>query len=184
MNLCVCLSFFFFFFSSRRRHTRLQGDWSSDVCSSDLICARDPRVSYLRRDVRGGIDADLASCIDAARGEYCWLFSGDDTLQSGGVAYVLSALESGVDVHLLTHTDCTLDMQILRVHPALATIGPLRADLGQRDARRLWLTQALNTEALFSFASTLVVRRQTWNSMPARHDFDRSGWGHVAPRLG
>src|SRR5205807_8433586 len=26
-----------FFFSSRRRHTRLQGDWSSDVCSSDLI---------------------------------------------------------------------------------------------------------------------------------------------------
>src|SRR3989454_3366114 len=29
-------SIFFFFFSSRRRHTRLQGDWSSDVCSSDL----------------------------------------------------------------------------------------------------------------------------------------------------
>src|SRR5256885_12893105 len=29
----------FFFFSSRRRHTRLQGDWSSDVCSSDLIWA-------------------------------------------------------------------------------------------------------------------------------------------------
>src|SRR5256885_2507907 len=29
-------SMFFFFFSSRRRHTRLQGDWSSDVCSSDL----------------------------------------------------------------------------------------------------------------------------------------------------
>src|SRR5256885_14689985 len=29
-----------FFFSSRRRHTRLQGDWSSDVCSSDLPYAR------------------------------------------------------------------------------------------------------------------------------------------------
>src|SRR5207248_6898935 len=27
---------FFFFFSSRRRHTRSYGDWSSDVCSSDL----------------------------------------------------------------------------------------------------------------------------------------------------
>src|SRR5574342_225128 len=26
----------FFFFSSRRRHTRSGGDWSSDVCSSDL----------------------------------------------------------------------------------------------------------------------------------------------------
>src|SRR5215210_7195976 len=27
---------FFFFFSSRRRHTRYIGDWSSDVCSSEL----------------------------------------------------------------------------------------------------------------------------------------------------
>src|SRR5688572_33221879 len=36
--------FFFFFFSSRRRHTRFDCDWSSDVCSSDLIsprCAND-----------------------------------------------------------------------------------------------------------------------------------------------
>src|SRR5690554_8172181 len=28
-----------FFFSSRRRHTRCGRDWSSDVCSSDLVCA-------------------------------------------------------------------------------------------------------------------------------------------------
>src|SRR5256885_9353342 len=33
-----------FFFSSRRRHTRLQGDWSSDVCSSDLHFAYRARV--------------------------------------------------------------------------------------------------------------------------------------------
>src|SRR5256885_6970235 len=38
--MCILL---FFFFSSRRRHTRLQGDWSSDVCSSDLS-ARRPRM--------------------------------------------------------------------------------------------------------------------------------------------
>src|SRR5207248_8840706 len=29
-----------FFFSSRRRHTRSYGDWSSDVCSSDLASRR------------------------------------------------------------------------------------------------------------------------------------------------
>src|SRR5207248_4937655 len=39
---CICflvlvlLYVVFFFFSSRRRHTRSYGDWSSDVCSSDL----------------------------------------------------------------------------------------------------------------------------------------------------
>src|SRR5438309_6202501 len=29
-----------FFFSSRRRHTRWNCDWSSDVCSSDLLLVR------------------------------------------------------------------------------------------------------------------------------------------------
>src|SRR6266702_5355564 len=33
--------FVFFFFSSRRRHTRWPRDWSSDVCSSDLIWVTD-----------------------------------------------------------------------------------------------------------------------------------------------
>src|SRR3712207_3750074 len=34
----------FFFFSSRRRHTRYWRDWSSDVCSSDLL--RDREVLF------------------------------------------------------------------------------------------------------------------------------------------
>src|SRR6266581_6338153 len=36
--------FIFFFFSSRRRHTRWTGDWSSDVCSSDLPGVVDTHV--------------------------------------------------------------------------------------------------------------------------------------------
>src|SRR5205085_3262359 len=41
--------FCFFFFSSRRRHTRFDCDWSSDVCSSDLMdhderCASAPQL--------------------------------------------------------------------------------------------------------------------------------------------
>src|SRR4051794_41494542 len=43
----------FFFFSSRRRHTRWTGDWSSDVCSSDL-----PRVGG-GEEPRLGLDLAL-----------------------------------------------------------------------------------------------------------------------------
>src|SRR5690606_41131688 len=35
----------FFFFSSRRRHTRFSRDWSSDVCSSDLVPTYPGRIS-------------------------------------------------------------------------------------------------------------------------------------------
>src|SRR5947199_8668970 len=38
-----CYNIIFFFFSSRRRHTRCLSDWSSDVCSSDLLFIYAPR---------------------------------------------------------------------------------------------------------------------------------------------
>src|SRR5436189_2272178 len=44
-----------FFFSSRRRHTRYIGDWSSDVCSSDLALRR------ARRDLFGCASRQLAA---------------------------------------------------------------------------------------------------------------------------
>src|SRR5690606_40204507 len=55
--VCVC----FFFFSSRRRHTRFSRDWSSDVCSSDLIsveelyCKQDLRFRSIFFNRNGGI---------------------------------------------------------------------------------------------------------------------------------
>src|SRR6266481_6745557 len=57
MRFCVCcgcniLFIFCFFFSSRRRHTRWNCDWSSDVCSSDLVIDHSVQV-----DVFGTPDA-------------------------------------------------------------------------------------------------------------------------------
>src|SRR5574340_1341048 len=44
----------FFFFSSRRRHTRSFGDWSSDVCSSDLGNGSPLQYSCLENPMDGG----------------------------------------------------------------------------------------------------------------------------------
>src|SRR5690348_1794778 len=40
-----------FFFSSRRRHTRWTGDWSSDVCSSDLANELAKELDVIRREM-------------------------------------------------------------------------------------------------------------------------------------
>src|SRR3989454_7677446 len=80
--------YFFFFFSSRRRHTRLQGDWSSDVCSSDLLprgavhpthgaalrYLHDPRDLHGRQD-RGRTDQRRGTLRDRPRllqGDRAW----------------------------------------------------------------------------------------------------------------
>src|SRR5205807_5901538 len=54
---------FLFFFSSRRRHTRLQGDWSSDVCSSDLQALRYVLFAQAGKLAAEGGDAGLAFTI-------------------------------------------------------------------------------------------------------------------------
>src|SRR6266567_9569417 len=59
----------FFFFSSRRRHTRFDCDWSSDVCSSDLLL--DDIHSLVNRSVQGNMYSILADCPD--REKLGWL---------------------------------------------------------------------------------------------------------------
>src|ERR1035438_10676810 len=60
MRHCVHAVIVLFFFSIRRRHTRCLSDWSSDVCSSDLLLAgrdftwhddgKSPRVAIVRSE--------------------------------------------------------------------------------------------------------------------------------------
>src|SRR2546429_1407367 len=72
--MCIVIFFFFFFFSSRRRHTRCSRDWSSDVCSSDLVAAgearreegeeTEPGISSLRcRQAQGSRPAGRFACV-------------------------------------------------------------------------------------------------------------------------
>src|SRR5438094_2830537 len=68
--------FLCFFFSSRRRHTRSYGDWSSDVCSSDLLAHR----------------LALAVTVDRDRGLVAVLDRPDDVLRAeGGIAAEVDA---------------------------------------------------------------------------------------------
>src|SRR2546426_2238751 len=83
---CLC---FLFFFSSRRRHTRLQGDWSSDVCSSDL---------YEQGKLR----------LDDPAGDYLPAYKGRDviaTFNEKDATYTTRPAKSEITIrHLLTHT--------------------------------------------------------------------------------
>src|SRR3546814_3170261 len=65
--LLLCLYFLFFFFKQKTAYEMRISDWSSDVCSSDLL-------QELARDVQGEaqVHGDLAAVAEAAQ-----VFSGD-----------------------------------------------------------------------------------------------------------
>src|SRR5437868_10961647 len=63
----VFVLIFFFFFSSRRRHTRSKRDWSSDVCSSDLLRKADHTFAEFR-GAGGDRDGECTAYHRNARG--------------------------------------------------------------------------------------------------------------------
>src|SRR5256886_4680306 len=90
--------FIFFFFSSRRRHTRFDCDWSSDVCSSDLVNGKRRHSSALVHVNgtfgRGTVGVDL-NAIPAAAIERI------EVLRDGAAAqYGSDAIAGGINVVL------------------------------------------------------------------------------------
>src|SRR5260370_9286541 len=73
----------FFFFSSRRRHTRFKCDWSSDVCSSDLV-DRHPTLDGFTVQVVS-LDDAAAGVDDPAQGEHNMTALAGDPLVPGAI---------------------------------------------------------------------------------------------------
>src|SRR5205085_3095530 len=61
--------FIFFFFSSRRRHTRFDCDWSSDVCSSDLVRIPPSTCTEMRPRSRLATNVWCVSASPISQGE-------------------------------------------------------------------------------------------------------------------
>jgi len=150
------------------------------VASRMELC---PQLRYVRLDRRGGIDADIALSVEHATGEFCWLFSGDDIMRPGALERALNWLSTGHDVLVCRHSNCDKTMRRMEDHPVLSVDQVTSVDLADPEQRRRYLSLAVNTEALFSFMSSLIIRREAWRSVPAVEQFTGSCWGHVARLL-
>ncbi|PPC95363.1 MAG: hypothetical protein CTY33_01055 [Methylotenera sp.] len=137
-------------------------------------------IIYYRAEKRGGIDADMASCVSKANANYCWLFSGDDVMRLGSITQVISEIKSNHDVYVCKHTICSKNMNLLNVHPVLITNKVLEADFTIAEQRLNWFANAATTEAFFSFMSSLIIKKSTWDLGTLMPKFDGSCWAHVA----
>lgn len=141
-------------------------------------------LHYHRGSARGGIDADMVKCVGYAKGEYCWLFSGDDVMRPGAIERALDWIKRGHDIFICKHTICSKDMVVFRELPVLQPDKVFTANLANSNERVEWFQRAVTNEAFFSFISGLIVRREKWESGELPEAFSKSCWGHVARYFG
>lgn len=157
---------------------------STDNTPEVMAAYARPGLHYYRGAVRGGIDADLATCVAHARGEYCWLFSGDDVMRPGALAQALAAIGNESDVIVCRHTICDIRMRIHNEYTVLVPVAlPMTVEFANTDQRQAWFARAATTEAFFSFLSGLIVRKKAWDRGSMHPQFARSCWAHVARLL-
>jgi len=141
---------------------------------------RFPCLKYYRLPKKGGIDRDMAKSVELARGEYVWLFSGDDWMAEGALKRVLDEIRLGLDLYLCGFTLCDFEMHPQKRHPILDAPDGSVYDLGDPRDRSGFFERGLTTSAFFSFMSSLVIRKEKWDSAKMDDTFVGSCWDHVA----
>ena len=141
---------------------------------------RFPALRYHRLEKKGGIDRDMAKSVALARGEYVWLFSADDWMAEGALGRVLDEIRLELDLYLCGFTLCDFEMRPQKQHPILDAPDGSVYDLGDLRDRRDFFERGLTTTAFFSFMSSLVIRKEKWDSAKMDDTFVGSCWDHVA----
>lgn len=141
---------------------------------------RFPMLRYHRLEKKGGIDRDMAKSVELALGKYVWLFSADDCMANGSLEKVLGEIRLGMDIYLCGFTLCDYDMRPQRRHPILDAPDGSIFDLGNPLERKDYFERGRTTTAFFSFMSSLIVRKETWDRPEMDDAFAGSCWDHVA----
>lgn len=161
-------------------------DHLTETAVAPFIAAGAP-IRYVRSAGSGtpsneGFDRDLDRAVDAARGEYCWLFTDDDTLVPTAIATVLNQLDDGEPELLIVDSEVR-DVALDRVLEPRRLTFCGRRDYGARDGDRL-MADAGNS---LTFVGVVIIRRDAWLSRD-RQSYYGSGFLHVcvifqSPRL-
>lgn len=135
---------------------------------------------YVRAMLKGGIDADMARCVELTGTRYCWLFSGDDVMLPGAIRKVSQALNSWQpDLLLCRHNECLIDMSVLKDWPVLSFKTDRLFKLHKKHERRDYFKAATSSEAFFSFMGGLVINRSTWFQGKLLPSLKGTNWAHV-----
>jgi len=158
-------------------------DGASTDGTPEVVASYQKRFSnliYHRGAQNMGVDRDMATAVELARGEYCWLMSSDDLIKPGAISKILKEIQSGAEIYLCDVTLCRPDMQSIRDTKFLSDHrSSNQFDLTDREQFLTYLNLATSNNALFCYMSSIVFRRLSWVNAEYNERFSGTCYAHV-----
>src|SRR5688500_2183555 len=166
-----------FIFSSRRRHTRLQGDWSSDVCSSDLdawkqmpvvpTSVSDRAIEIYELGLTLGNDPTHISIIGDCQNVSTYFLSAFDHPDDYSLGSKYDYLQPTIDYYQGSYSRTSLAVK--GGFNAAAVISPLRSDPKSCNPNE----SPLDCELRVWKPSIVIVSMETWWSEKPAEEYDK-----------
>jgi len=138
-------------------------------------------ITYHRWPKNMGADRNYLKVVEQAHGEYCWLFGSDDLVEPGCVREVLKMLSDGCDIYLFNRMEWHENRARVRPRFWLIPTTPCKVfAFSSPDAISEYLGLATSVGAIFSYLSSIVVRRGAWLSVPYDDRYTGTAYSHAA----
>jgi abequosyltransferase len=158
-------------------------DGGSTDNTRDIVARHQVECAYIRYELqpfKGGIDADMERCVALAQGEFCWLLSADDALVDGALRRIYSDIEAARDVYLCNRLLCDKDLNPQNPQWWLSEkFGDFDIDLSDDRALSQYFDRASSIGALFSYMSTIIFKRESWNRIAPDPALAGSNYAHI-----
>ena len=138
-----------------------------------------PNIVYFRWQENMGADRNYLKAVEISNGDYCWLMGSDDLIPSGAIKNMLARLRNA-DIYLVGRTEVTFHLKKIRDFCWLDKgETDQEFDFSSNDEIFRYFCACRSLGGLFSYLSSIVVKRESWNKFPCKNEFIDTLYSHV-----
>ncbi|ARB86060.1 MULTISPECIES: glycosyltransferase family 2 protein [Yersinia] len=141
-------------------------DDGTDIMVSSWGSKTNIPIVYRKNEENLGPDINIIASPSFASGTYCWLVGSDDKLFDDAIEYIDKYLDESNDIYLVERTEFDYDMiEIKRADRRWMCTEERSYDLADERQLLNYFSNSLSIGAIFSFMSSIIVKRSRWNEV-------------------
>ena len=173
----------------------IEGNWCDciEICISDNastdgtddvifdLQSKYPSVKLLhsKNSVNLGADRNYLLAVEMANGKYCWLFGSDDTLTPRSVERMMSEIDQDLDIYLCNRFNCDVNLKPIEKFSGLKISNDRIFDFSHQNEIVDYLNSAQSIYALFSYLSSIVVKKSQWDTVKYDNEMTGTAYSHA-----